>query len=54
MLNVLNRKLVAKELNTLTIKGDIRRLNIKGKFDLIFIAFHSFEELVNQSDQKKP
>jgi ubiquinone/menaquinone biosynthesis C-methylase UbiE len=53
MLNVLNRKLVARGLNALTIKGDIRRLNINGKFDIIFIAFHSFEELVEKSNQKK-
>lgn len=52
MLQILDEKLVAKGLRARTVCEDVRRVNIGSQFSLVFIAFHSFEELVADADQR--
>lgn len=51
LLNILKRKLEERCLSADVLHGDVRNLELGELFDLVFIAFHSFEELVSEHDQ---
>ncbi len=53
MLAVLREKLAKKKLVAPVYEMDVRELNLSKRFDLIFIPFHSFAELLTVSDQRK-
>lgn len=52
MLEVLREKLTEKGLAANCIAEDVTRLNLDRKFDLIYIGFSSFSELLTVSDQQ--
>lgn len=52
MLRVLQEKLAAKGLRARTVCDDVTRVNVGGTFALVFITFHSFEELLTEADQR--
>jgi len=52
MLQLLEEKLVAKGLRAKVVCDDVTLMNIEDRFSLVFIAFHSFEELVEDADQR--
>jgi SAM-dependent methyltransferase len=53
MLAVLREKLERKNLSASVRQMDVRSLDLGKQFDLIFIPFHSFSELLTESDQLK-
>ncbi len=53
MLVALREKLAKKNLAAPVHEMDVRELNLGKRFDLIFIPFHSFAELLTTSDQRK-
>lgn len=52
MLRVLEDKLVTKGLRARTLCQDVTHMNLDAHFRLIFIGFHSFEELVEDADRR--
>ncbi|HMP70426.1 MAG TPA: class I SAM-dependent methyltransferase, partial [Pirellulaceae bacterium] len=52
MLEILRDKLRAKGACAKSICGDITQVDLGMQFALIFIAFHSFEELVSDSERR--
>lgn len=52
MLRLLDAKLATRRLRATLVCDDVTRLNIEDRFRLVFIAFHSFEELVEDADQR--
>lgn len=53
MLAILGDKLKKKKLQATVIEMDVCELSLSRKYDLIFIPFHSFSEIINPSDQVK-
>ncbi len=53
MLARLRDKLEKRKLAASVYQIDVRELNLQKQFDLIFIPFHSFAELLSPSDQRK-
>ncbi len=53
MLAILREKLAKRGLVASVYQMDVRDLALREYFDLIFIPFHSFAELVSPSDQHK-
>ncbi len=53
MLAILREKLAKRNLTAPVYHMDVRELNLDKQFDLIFIPFHSFAELLTLSDQCK-
>lgn len=53
MLAVLRAKIAKKNLVASVHKTDVRELNLGKRFNLIFIPFHSFAELLTAEDQCK-
>ena len=51
MLNVFKNKLRKKNLTVNTIETDVCEMSLGEKYDLIFIPFHAFAELVSVSQQ---
>jgi SAM-dependent methyltransferase len=51
MLALLGEKLVATGARARCVCGDITRVDLGTQFALIFIAFHSFEELASDADR---
>ncbi len=51
MLRVLKRKLVNKKVPV--IQQNVVELDLKQKYRLIFIPFHSFSEIINPHDRRK-
>ena len=51
MLNILKRKLMTKNMNARTHLVDVCRLKLHTHFDLIFLPFQSFSELLSHEDQ---
>jgi SAM-dependent methyltransferase len=52
MLSLLQGKLAAKGVRATTVCGDVTRVDLGAQFALIFIAFHSFEELISDADRR--
>jgi SAM-dependent methyltransferase len=52
MLAVLRRKLQSSQLTAKIYEQDIAALDIPGRYDLIFIPFHAFSEILDQDRQK--
>ncbi len=53
MLAILREKLAKRKLTAPVYQMDVREMNLGKQFDLIFIPFHSFAELLSPSDQCK-
>ena len=53
MLAILKKKMKEKGLTGSVHQADIRGLSLEKQFDLIFIPFHSFSELLSPSDQTR-
>jgi ubiquinone/menaquinone biosynthesis C-methylase UbiE len=53
MLQVLRDKLAAQKLTATVLEMDVRELDLGKAFDLAFIPFNSFSELVSTTDQMK-
>jgi SAM-dependent methyltransferase len=53
MLQVLRDKLAAQKLTASVLEMDVRELDLGKSYDLIFIPFNSFSELVSPTDQMK-
>jgi ubiquinone/menaquinone biosynthesis C-methylase UbiE len=53
MLAVLRKKLYRNRLSCRVLKMDITELSLQDRFDLIFIPFNSFSEIVDKSKHKK-
>jgi SAM-dependent methyltransferase len=53
MLTILRAKLAARNLDAPVYQMDVRALDLDQRFDLIFIPFHSFAELLTTSDQRE-
>ena len=53
MLAFLQKKLAEKALSACLHEMDVCDLFLKGQFDLIFIPFHSFAEILDRDDQRK-
>jgi SAM-dependent methyltransferase len=53
MLQVLRDKLAAQKLTASVLEMDVRELDLGKPYDLIFIPFNSFSELVSPADQMK-
>lgn len=51
MLQVLKNKLDAHGLRAKVVCDDVTHMNLPDRFALIFIAFHSFEELIDTAEQ---
>lgn len=51
MLDILRQKLQAKNLSAAVIEMDVCELSLDKQFDLIFIPFHSFAEIVARDRQ---
>jgi len=52
MLRVLEGKVAAKGLRPVIVCEDVTRVSLGSRFGLVFIAFHSFEELLTEKDQR--
>ncbi len=52
MLGILSDKLAAKGLRARVVCDDVTLMNIEDRFRLVFIAFHSFEELLEDADER--
>lgn len=53
MLAVLQEKLEREDLSASVYRMDVRNLDLGKRFDLAIIPFHSFAELLTESDQRK-
>jgi SAM-dependent methyltransferase len=53
MLEILRKKLEASGLEADVHLADVRELNLGRKFELIFIPFHAFAELISPLDQRR-
>jgi SAM-dependent methyltransferase len=53
MLNILRQKLREQQLTATVIEMDVRELSLGKKFDLIFIPFHAFAEIVSHAGQRQ-
>ena len=53
MLRILRRKLETRKFEAGTVVMDITRLALNASFDLVFIPFHSFSEIVGREMQKR-
>jgi SAM-dependent methyltransferase len=53
MLAILRAKLKERNLAAPVYQMDVRALNLDQRFDLIFIPFHSFAELLTPTDQRE-
>jgi SAM-dependent methyltransferase len=53
MLAQLQRKLAEKHLSCPVYCQDITQLSLRDRFDLIFVPFHSFSEIVDPGSQKQ-
>ena len=53
MLTVLREKLKRRSLSASVCQMDVRSLDLGKQFELVFIPFHSFSELLTESDQLK-
>jgi len=52
MLSLLREKLVARGARARVVCGDVTRVELGTQFTLIFIAFHSFEELASDTERQ--
>ena len=52
MLSLLQEKLVSRGVRAKTVCGDVTRVDLGAQFAMIFIAFHSFEELIPDADRR--
>lgn len=53
MLNIFRKKLQNKGISATMIEMDVCELSLEEKFELIFIPFHSFAEIISVSDQRQ-
>jgi SAM-dependent methyltransferase len=53
MLDVLRRKLESRNLSAEVVVQDVTRLDLPSRFALAFIAFHSFEEIIEDADRHR-
>lgn len=53
MLGVLQEKLERENLSACVHRMDVRNLDLAKRFELAFIPFHSFAELLAESDQRR-
>jgi SAM-dependent methyltransferase len=53
MLDGLEKKLVQKGLRASVVHADVCELSLNAKYDLIFIPFHSFSEITDESQQRR-
>lgn len=53
MLNVFRRKLKEQNLSVKICEMNVCEMSLGKKFELIFIPFHSFAEIISLSDQRK-
>ncbi len=53
MLSVLRAKLRQRGLDACTHQMDVRELDLAEQFELIFIPFHAFAEILSPADQQK-
>ncbi|MFZ7104714.1 MAG: class I SAM-dependent methyltransferase [Peptococcaceae bacterium] len=53
MLGILRKKLELQGLSACVIHQDICKIDLNKQFDMIILPFHSFAELVNESDRVK-
>jgi SAM-dependent methyltransferase len=52
MLTRLKKKLRERNLKAQVVRADVRKLDLREKFDLAIIPFNSFSELVSREDQE--
>lgn len=53
MLNILRKKLQAKNIKANIVEADICQLFLNKEYDLILIPFHSFAEITNPNQQRQ-